>query len=93
MRTNVNTLTSCKRMIAVAIVWLFDGCVAPVYHSLVYDGCAYQCANIGKFALVWCIDGMFFENEGRKVGVVAIAECLCFSLCSVVLGEDKGAFQ
>lgn len=77
-KMNVSTLTSCKRMIAAPIGRLFDGCVAPVYHSLVYDDCAYQYANIGKFVLVWCIDGMFFEDEGRKLGAVAIAECLCF---------------
>lgn len=66
-KMNVNTLTSCKRMIAASIGRLFDGCVVPVHYSLVYDDRAYQYANIGKFALVWCIDGVFFENEGRYV--------------------------
>lgn len=77
-KMSVSTLTSCKRTITAPIGRLFVGCVAPVYHSLVYDDRAYRYANIGKFVRVWCIDGMFFEREGRKVGVVAIGEWLCF---------------
>ena len=85
-KMNVSTLTSCKRMIAVAIVWLFDGCVAPVYHSLVYDDFAYQYANIGKFALVWCIDGMFFENEGEKSGRC----CYCREFVFLIMQRGFG---
>ena len=92
-KMSVNTLTSCKRTITAPIGRLFDGCVAPVHHSLVYGSCAYQCANIGKFALVWCIDGVFFENKGRKVGVVAIAECLCFDCVVWFWVKIKGLFR
>ena len=74
---SVSTLTSCKRTITAPIGRLFVGCVASVYHSLVYDDRAFRYANIGKFARVWCIDGMFFEGEGEKSWALFLMRSVC----------------
>jgi hypothetical protein len=93
MKMSVSTLTSCKRTITAPIGRLLVGCVAPVYHSLVYDDFVYRYANIGKFARVWCIDGMFFEAEGEKSGCCRCFGVVVFLIVQRGLGEDKGAFQ